>query len=59
MCSTRFIAFLRPGGYFALDTPNGRLTRLQQADFIDPDHKIEYTFEQLFAKLRRRELYRR
>lgn len=44
---------LRPGGYFALDTPNGRVTRLQQADLIDPDHKIEYTFEQLFAKLRR------
>jgi SAM-dependent methyltransferase len=44
---------LRPGGHFALDTPNGRLTRLQQADFIDPDHKIEYTFEQLFAKLQR------
>jgi SAM-dependent methyltransferase len=44
---------LRPGGYFALDTPNGRVTRLQQDNLIDPDHKIEYTFEELFAKLTR------
>jgi hypothetical protein len=42
---------LRPGGCFALDTPNARVTRLQQAAFIDPDHKIEYTVEQLAAKL--------
>jgi len=38
---------LRPGGQFALDTPNGRLTRLQQPEFIDPDHKVEYTWAQL------------
>jgi SAM-dependent methyltransferase len=38
---------LRPGGHFALDTPNGRLTRLQQDEFIDPDHKVEYTWPQL------------
>jgi hypothetical protein len=44
---------LRPGGYFCLDTPNGRVTRLQQAEFVDPDHKIEYTHEQLSAKLLR------
>ena len=38
---------LRPGGYFALDTPNSRVTRLQQDEFIDPDHKVEYTLDEL------------
>ncbi|HVA74657.1 MAG TPA: methyltransferase domain-containing protein [Acidimicrobiales bacterium] len=38
---------LEPGGYFALDTPNGRVTRVQQPQFIDPDHKVEYTLEEL------------
>ena len=28
---------LRPGGWFALDTPNARVTRVQQPDLIDPD----------------------
>jgi SAM-dependent methyltransferase len=42
---------LRPGGHIALDTPNGRVTRLQQAEFIDPDHEVEYTLDQLRAKL--------
>jgi SAM-dependent methyltransferase len=41
---------LRPGGHLAIDTPNARVTRLQQPEFIDPDHKVEYTFPQL-AKL--------
>jgi predicted SAM-dependent methyltransferase len=41
---------LRPGGWFALDTPNGRVTRLQQDEFIDPDHEIEYTLDQLIDK---------
>lgn len=41
---------LRPGGYLAVDTPNGRATRLQQAAFIDPDHKVEYTHGQLVEK---------
>ena len=27
----------------AIDTPNGLVCRLQQASFIDPDHKVEYT----------------
>jgi SAM-dependent methyltransferase len=42
---------LRRGGLLALDTPNGRVTRLQQAEFIDPDHKYEYAPEELDAKL--------
>jgi SAM-dependent methyltransferase len=43
---------LEPGGVFAFDTPNARVTRFQQAAFVDPDHKIEYTAPQLDAKLR-------
>jgi SAM-dependent methyltransferase len=42
---------LEPGGTFALDTPNARVTRLQQAAFVDPDHQVEYTAPQLDAKL--------
>jgi len=42
---------LRPGGHFALDTPNARVTRLQQEHFIDPDHKVEYRHEELSALL--------
>ena len=43
---------LRPGGILALDTPNRRLTRLQQAAFIDPDHKYEYSHPEMAAMLR-------
>ncbi len=42
---------LVPGGHLAVDTPNGRLCRLQQPDFIDPDHKVEYTLPELREKL--------
>jgi SAM-dependent methyltransferase len=42
---------LRPGGYMAIDTPNGRLCRMQQDDFIDPDHDVEYTLDQLRDKV--------
>jgi SAM-dependent methyltransferase len=42
---------LRPGGYLGLDTPNARVTRLQQAEFIDPDHEHEYTDAEMRAKL--------
>ena len=42
---------LRPGGWFAVDTPNGRACRLQQDEPIDPDHEVEYTRAQLEAKL--------
>ena len=44
---------LKPGGYFYLDTPNGKITRLQQDEFIDPDHKIEYTHRELTKKIGR------
>ncbi|MGH9044438.1 MAG: methyltransferase domain-containing protein [Acidimicrobiales bacterium] len=43
---------LIPGGYIAIDTPNARVTRIQQQEFIDPDHKIEYTYPQLRDALR-------
>ncbi len=44
---------LRPGGTFALDTPNAAVTRLQQATFIDPDHDHEYTAPEMEFMLRR------
>lgn len=44
---------LKPGGYLGLDTPNARVTRLQQADFIDPDHEHEYTDGELRDKFAR------
>jgi SAM-dependent methyltransferase len=43
---------LRPGGHLALDTPNATVCRLQQAEFIDPDHDHEYTHGELSDKLR-------
>lgn len=43
---------LRPGGHLGLDTPNARVTRLQQEAFIDPDHKVEYTLEELLDLVR-------
>ena len=43
---------LRPGGVLALDTPNATVTRLQQAAFIDPDHKHEYRHAEMAAMLR-------
>jgi ubiquinone/menaquinone biosynthesis C-methylase UbiE len=42
---------MKPGGHMAIDTPNGRVCRMQQAGFIDPDHKVEYTLEQLRTKV--------
>jgi SAM-dependent methyltransferase len=38
---------LRPGGHIGIDTPNARVTRLQQDDFVDPDHKVEYHLDEL------------
>jgi SAM-dependent methyltransferase len=45
---------LRPGGWFALDTPNRATTLLQTGPdrFTNPDHDIEYTHDQLSIKLR-------
>lgn len=45
------IRVLKPGGVFALDTPNARLTRLQQDEFVDPDHEYEYTHRELSGDL--------
>jgi ubiquinone/menaquinone biosynthesis C-methylase UbiE len=42
---------LAPGGILAIDTPNGRVCRMQQEALIDPDHKVEYTLEQLVSKV--------
>jgi SAM-dependent methyltransferase len=42
---------LRPGGTLAVDTPNATVCRLQTEDFIDPDHKFEYTLGQLRDKI--------
>ena len=42
---------LRPGGVFALDTPNAVVTRLQQEQFIDPDHKHEYSHREMVEDL--------
>jgi len=42
---------LRPGGFLGIDTPNARVTRLQQDEFIDPDHEHEYTNAELSEKL--------
>jgi len=47
------LRILRPGGYMAIDTPNGRVCRLQQPTFIDPDHKVEYTLGELRDKVER------
>jgi len=44
---------LERGGWFALDTPNARVTRMQQEAFIDPDHKHEYQVDELHSMLER------
>jgi SAM-dependent methyltransferase len=43
---------LKPGGYLAIDTPNSKLTRLQQDAYIDPDHKYEFSHREMAALLR-------
>ena len=54
MCREAF-RVLRPGGHFCLDTPNGLVTKLHAATvgapFVHPDHKIEYSPDQLRAVL--------
>lgn len=47
---------LRPGGSFALDTPNRRVTALQVPwphSYIHPEHKYEYRYEELAEALER------
>ncbi len=44
---------LRPGGFLGLDTPNATVCRLQQDEFIDPDHDHEYTHKEMVEKLSR------
>jgi SAM-dependent methyltransferase len=42
---------LGPGGYFALDTPNGPAWRLRSAELMNDDHEVEYAAGELAAKL--------
>lgn len=42
---------LEPGGWFAVDTPNDTVCRLQSPDFINDDHKVEYSHEEFSAKV--------
>lgn len=43
---------LKPGGEFCLDTPNRAVTKLEFPDqFINPDHKHEYTHAELSGLL--------
>lgn len=43
---------LAPGGWFALDTPNGPVCRLEKEELINPDHKVEYSHDELLSKLK-------
>ncbi len=43
---------LTTDGRLAIDTPNSRMTRVQQAAYVDPDHKYEYSHEEMLALLR-------
>ncbi len=43
---------LTTDGRLAIDTPNSRVTRVQQAAYVDPDHKYEYSHEEMLALLR-------
>jgi SAM-dependent methyltransferase len=42
---------LAPGGWLALDTPNGPVWRVQSDQLMNPDHKIEYGLDQLTGML--------
>lgn len=56
MCAEAF-RVLKPGGHFCLDTPNRLITKLHTAwcggGYIHPDHKIEYTPDELRGILQR------
>ncbi|MCX6118378.1 MAG: methyltransferase domain-containing protein [Proteobacteria bacterium] len=44
---------LKPGGFLAIDTPNGRVCRMQQKALINDDHKVEYSHAEMLKKLLR------
>ena len=44
---------LAPGGWFCLDTPNGPVWRLRSGELMNDDHEVEYSAEELSAKLER------
>ncbi len=48
---------LKPGGYLCLDTPNRLITEIHtkdvEADFIHPEHKLEYYPKQIQKKLKK------
>ncbi|MEH1833626.1 MAG: methyltransferase domain-containing protein [Nostoc sp.] len=45
---------IKPGGSFCLDTPNRQLTKLLvRRGFVHPEHKIEYTPDELVAKIQK------
>ena len=49
---TEAFRVLRPGGHLCLDTPNRAATKMQLGDGLsNPDHKLEYTHEQLTQKI--------
>ncbi|MEH2078277.1 MAG: methyltransferase domain-containing protein [Nostoc sp.] len=45
---------IKPGGSFCLDTPNRQLTKLLvRGGFVHPEHKIEYTPDELITKIQK------
>jgi len=44
---------LAPGGWFCLDTPNGPVWRLRSDELMNDDHEVEYSAQELSAKLER------
>lgn len=45
--------YLKPKGFFCLDTPNRRVTSLQAGDrYIHPEHRIEYYVPDMLDKLK-------
>ena len=42
---------LKPDGVLFLDTPNGPVCRLHQEEFINPDHQIEYSHDEMTGLL--------
>jgi predicted SAM-dependent methyltransferase len=48
------LRILKPGGLFCLDTPNREVTKLQcPTEYINPDHKYEYTHAELSTLLKK------